>query len=237
LRGHGPRRPETLPHPNVHLVLEPGRTRIQGVHTGRFTRVLAGEGGVFGIKFRPGGFRPFLGRPVSTLRNRSAAFCDVFGPGAARLESEIFAHREDAAMLELAERFFAARLPPPDPDVDRIGEIVDGVAADCGITTVEQVAERWQFGKRTLQRLFNEYVGVGPKWVINRYPAARGDRASRRRWVGGLGAAGTGAGLLRPGALHTRLQNVGRPSTGGLCARPLSCRTYSLVDSGRDGSG
>lgn len=22
---------------------------------------------------------------------------------------------------------------------------------------------------RTLQRLFNDYVGIGPKWVINRY--------------------------------------------------------------------
>jgi AraC-like DNA-binding protein len=169
LRGHEPHRPETLPHPNVQLVLEPGRTRIQGVHTGRFTRVLAGQGGVFGVKFRPGGFRPFLGRPVSMLRNRSAAFCDVFGPGAARLESEIFAHHEDAAMIALAEQFFAGRLPPPDPDVDRVGEIVDGIAADRGITTVEQVTERWQLGKRTLQRLFNEYVGVWPKWVINRY--------------------------------------------------------------------
>jgi AraC-like DNA-binding protein len=151
------------------VVLEPGRTRIYGVHTGRFTRVLTGQGGVFGVKFRPGGFRSFLGRPVSTLRNRSAAFCDVFGPDAAGLESEIFVHREDSAMIALAERFFIARLPPPDPDVDRVGEIVDGIAADRGITTVEQVTERWQLGKRTLQRLFNEYVGVGPKWVISRY--------------------------------------------------------------------
>jgi AraC-like DNA-binding protein len=124
---------------------------------------------VFGVKFRPGGFRPFLGRSVSTLRNRSAAFCDVFGPDASGLESKIFAHREDAAMVALVERFFAARMPPPDPDMDRVGEIVDGIAADRGITTVEQVTARWRLGKRTLQRLFNGYVGVGPKWVINRY--------------------------------------------------------------------
>jgi AraC-like DNA-binding protein len=169
LRGHAPHRPETLPHPNVHLLLEPGRTRIQGVHTGRFTRVLAGEGSVFGVKFRPGGFRPFLGKPVSVLRNSSAAFGDVFGPDADRLESQIFTHREDLTMVALAEQFFAARLPPPDPDVERVGEIVDCIAADRSVTTVEQVMDRWQLGKRTLQRLFNEYVGVGPKWVINRY--------------------------------------------------------------------
>jgi AraC-like DNA-binding protein len=169
LRGQEPRMPETLPHPNVHLVLEPGRTRIQGVHTGRFTRLLQGEGGVFGIKFRPGGFRPFFGRPVSQLRDRSAAICDVFGPQAAPLESEIFAHSDDAAMVAVAERFLTTRLPPPDPSVERVGEIVDSIAADRAITTVEQVMERWQLSKRMLQRLFNEYVGVGPKWVICRY--------------------------------------------------------------------
>jgi AraC-like DNA-binding protein len=169
LRGHEPRTPETLPHPNVHLVLEPGRARIQGVHTGRFTRVLEGEGAVFGVKFRPGGFRPFFGRAVSELRDSSAAICDVFGPEAESLESEVFAHREGAAMVAVAECFFTARLPPPDPAVESVGEIVDRIAADRSITTVEQVMERWQLGKRTLQRLFNEYVGVGPKWVINRY--------------------------------------------------------------------
>jgi AraC-like DNA-binding protein len=169
LRGCPPTRPETLPHPNVHLVLQPDRTRIQGVHTGRFTTVLEGEGSVFGIKFRPGGFRPFFGKPVSLLRNRSAAICEVFGSEAASLESEVFAHGEDTEMVAVAERFFAARVPPADPDVDRVGEIVDAIAVDRSITTVEQVTERWRLGKRMLQRLFNDYVGVGPKWVINRY--------------------------------------------------------------------
>jgi AraC-like DNA-binding protein len=169
LRGHEPHRPETLPHPNVHLVVESDRTQIQGVHTGRFTRVLDGEGCVFGVKFRPGGFRPFFGRSVSLLRNRSAPICDVFGAEAASLEREILSHREDAEMVAAAERFFSARLPLPDADVERVSEIVDSIAADRSITAVEQVMERWCLGKRMLQRWFNEYVGVGPKWVINRY--------------------------------------------------------------------
>jgi AraC-like DNA-binding protein len=29
--------------------------------------------------------------------------------------------------------------------------------------------EQRRLGKRTLQQLFSSYVGVGPKWVINRY--------------------------------------------------------------------
>jgi hypothetical protein len=71
LRGFPPQMRETLPHPNVHVSLAPGELLIYGVQTGRFTRVLADRGGVFGVKFRPGGFRPFLRRPVSSLRDRT----------------------------------------------------------------------------------------------------------------------------------------------------------------------
>ncbi len=169
LPGSAPQVRETLPHPNVHLVIEPGRTRIQGIHTGRFTRVLEGQGGVFGVKFRPGGFRPFLRRPVSTLRDRSLPLQDVFGMTAESLEDAVFAQQGDDPMVAAAEQFLAAHLPPADPEVERIGEIVDGIAADRSVTAVGQVLQRWGVGKRALQRLFNEYVGVGPKWVINRY--------------------------------------------------------------------
>lgn len=169
LRGLAPQVRETLPHPNIHIVFEPGRTRIQGIHSGRFTRVLEEQGGVFGVKFRPGGFRPFLGRPVSDLRDRSLALKEVFGSTAAELEADLFAHHDDAGQLAVVERFFAPRLPPDDPEVARVAEIADAIAIDRDITTVEQVLERWGIGKRTLQRLFNDYVGIGPKWVINRY--------------------------------------------------------------------
>ncbi|HEY0661878.1 MAG TPA: helix-turn-helix domain-containing protein [Lysobacter sp.] len=169
LRGAAPQARETLPHPNVHLVLDPGRTRIHGIHSGRFTRVLEGEGGVFGVKFRPGGFRPFLGRSVSTLRDRSLPLHDVFGAMADSLEADVFAQHDDDRMIAVAERFLLACLPPKDPDAERAGQIVDGIADDRSVTSVEQLLERWRASKRSLQRLFNEYVGVGPKWVINRY--------------------------------------------------------------------
>ena len=81
LRGLPPQTQETLPHPSVHLVVEPPQARLYGVHQGRFVRVLEGQGRVFGIKFRPGGFRPFysaevarqFGVSVRTLNNAVVA--------------------------------------------------------------------------------------------------------------------------------------------------------------------
>ena len=71
LRGRPPRLQETLPHPNVHLVIERGEARVWGVHDGRYRRVLAGRETVFGVKFAAGGFRAFLRGPVGALANRS----------------------------------------------------------------------------------------------------------------------------------------------------------------------
>ena len=99
MTGHSvPQQVQTLPHPNVHLIIERGRSGIFGIAPGRFTRTLVGRGGVFGVKFRPGGFRPFLGRSVATLANRSLSIDSVFS-GAADIEAEVLAHEEPEGMV------------------------------------------------------------------------------------------------------------------------------------------
>jgi AraC-like DNA-binding protein len=50
-----------------------------------------------------------------------------------------------------------------------VGRYVRTVADDPGITRVEGLAERLALSVRRLQRLFERYVGVGPKRVIRRY--------------------------------------------------------------------
>ena len=165
----GPPQPvETLPHPNVHLVIEQGQCGVFGIASGRFTRTLEGRGGVFGVKFRPGGFRPFLGRSVSTLANRSLPIEAVFAD-AANIETKILALSDPQAMVPLMSDFLIARLPPPDENVERVAQIVGSIVNDRSITNVEQLALRQGMSKRALQRLFSAYVGASPKWVINRY--------------------------------------------------------------------
>ena len=47
--------------------------------------------------------------------------------------------------------------------------MVYAVARDRGILSVDDLVARYRMNKRTLQRLFAKYVGVSPKWVIQRY--------------------------------------------------------------------
>jgi AraC-like DNA-binding protein len=168
LRGRAPHTQHTLPHPGVHLVAEADRSGIQGVVTGRFTRRLEGRGRAFGVRFRPAGFHPFLGGPVSALTDRRVAVAEVFGADGDRLVAGLLAARDEAALVAVAEAFLLERRPGPDPTVTLVNRVVDEVMADRDLTLVKDLAGRFRIGARRLQRLFAAYTGVPPKWVIRR---------------------------------------------------------------------
>ena len=79
LRGKEPHLQENLPHPSVHLVFENGNSRVHGVMKGKFSILLQNDGAVFGLKFRPGAFYPFLKYPVTQISERTLSFQEIFG--------------------------------------------------------------------------------------------------------------------------------------------------------------
>src|SRR5438309_2860676 len=159
---------EILPHPSVQLVFAQSRSRIYGVQLGRFVRQLVGKDRIFGIKFRPGAFYPFLRKPLSSMANASILLTEIF-PDAANVEREILACRHDADMVQAATHFLMANLPLRDPYADRARQIVEEIASDSSITRVEHLIARWDIHERTLQRSFDRYVGASARWVIKRY--------------------------------------------------------------------
>ncbi len=169
LRGQEPYTQETLPFPCVNLVFERGQSRVYGVETGKFARLLEDQGRVFGIKFRPGAFYPFVKWPVSQITNGSIAFQDAFGIDGTALEKAILSQDNELEMVAIAEGFLREVLPEQDKNVSLINEVVDYIIAHQEITHVDDVSNRLNLNKRTIQRLFRQYVGVSPKWVIKRY--------------------------------------------------------------------
>lgn len=169
LRGQAPHVQETLPHPCVNLAVERGKSRVFGVITGKFSTLLENTGMVFGIKFKPGAFFPFVQSSVSALTDRSVGLGDLFGEAGVALEEAILAQTDEQAMIDRAEQFLCARLPDQDPQVAFISQIVDCIIGNHAITKVDEIATLFDINKRRLQRLFRQYVGVSPKWVIKRY--------------------------------------------------------------------
>jgi AraC-like DNA-binding protein len=160
---------ETVPHPSVHLVLEPGRSELHGVYPRRFSRIIEGSGRVLGTKFRPGGFRAFVKESVARLTGKIVPPSMVFGPSIHELEAEAAACAQARAAFELVDAFLTRLNPSPTAELARISEIVGAIAGDRSITRVEMLVERFDTGLRQLQRVFRDYVGVSPKWVIQRH--------------------------------------------------------------------
>jgi AraC-like DNA-binding protein len=145
---------EIVTHPSVNMVFE-DPAFIHGVFTGRFRRELTGSGHVIATKFRPGGFHPFHPVPAHTLTNAAIPVSDVFGSF----------HPTEVGEIEAGLRAHGWQDDP------RVGEIValhTALLTDPAITRVEDLCALAGCSKRTLQRLFREYVGVTPKWVLER---------------------------------------------------------------------
>ena len=167
-----PQTVETLPHPNVHLVFtkaEADSILIHGVHTKKFVKVLHGFGRVFGVKFRPGGFRAFYDSAVASLRDATVEAQEVFGQGIANVASELIGDTPKDAKLGAANRYFTACQPKLSPDAGLAGEIVAAIQSNPAILNVRELSASLGVTERSLQRLFREYVGASPKWVIRRY--------------------------------------------------------------------
>jgi AraC-like DNA-binding protein len=160
---------ETVPHPSVHLTLEPGRSELHGIYRPRFSRVIEGTGRVLGTKFRPGGFRPFMKDSVARLTGKVVAATSVFGPAIDALEAEATACPQASDAFERINAFLTQLDPRPTPELQRVTQIAEAIAQDRSITRVEMLVDRFDMGLRQLQRLFRDYVGVSPKWVIQRH--------------------------------------------------------------------
>ncbi|WP_328461974.1 AraC family transcriptional regulator [Streptomyces sp. NBC_00448] len=187
LRGRPDHVQDVLAHPNVHLVFEEPVPLVYGVQRALYRRVLHGRGQAFGVRFRAGAFRPFARGPVAELVDRSVPAAEYFGAEAQALGREVLAMEDLDAMSAAVDRFLLGFLPAvPDPRVARAGALVERLTADPGTLRVDAVARESGLPVRRLQRLFAEYVGASPKWVLRRArlheAAARADEGTRLDW-------------------------------------------------------
>ena len=132
-----------LPHPCVNVVLDRGRIGVHGVGRDRFTYVFRGEGRVFGVKFRPGAFLPFLGRPLSSITDSMLSAEQLWGPAAAELATRMTAACGVDELVALGEAFLRERWPAPDPQVELVGDVVAALLHDRTISRVDDVTERF----------------------------------------------------------------------------------------------
>jgi AraC-like DNA-binding protein len=166
----GPGTQPILSHPCVHLTLTAEWARVTGVQRRLFQPDIAGQGWVIGARFRPGGFRPFLRGPVATITERMIALSEILPARSSSLHAAVRAAADGEARARIVADALTEMVDQDAwPIVAEANAAVDLIAASHDLVDVDAVATKLGTHRRSLQRLFAEYVGVGPKWVIRRY--------------------------------------------------------------------
>jgi AraC-like DNA-binding protein len=168
---------EVLPHPSVQLAFEAHGATVHGIGTRRFVARLEGWGRVIGVKLLPGAFTAFSARPAADLIDRVLPLADVFGERADALAQRVSGERDTERAVGLIGTFLESLAPAVDENIARVVELVSLVQRDRSITRSEALARHAGLNVRSLQRLFERYLGLGPKWVIAR---ARVQEAAER---------------------------------------------------------
>ncbi len=169
----GTHRQQVVPQPRVHVAAEQERILVHGVNREPFERLLSGRGHVLGTAFHPAGFRPFLKRSLATISGTVQPGMAVLGaddrPTAARILADAAPETAADDMVDAMEEYLAGFDPEPDETGGWVNALVAEAERRREIRRAEQLAELGGVSLRTLQRTFTEYVGIGPKWVIQRF--------------------------------------------------------------------
>ncbi|MEW2610420.1 AraC family transcriptional regulator [Streptomyces sp. NPDC047880] len=165
-----------VPHPSVNLTFQwdedegPPYAEVTGVALGLCTRKLTGRGRVCGVKFRPGGFRPYAPEdPVSRWTGRALPAREVFPRITGDTVRSVVTAAGDRDRVAALDAFLLSLPCAPDPQADLAIDLVRRIRTDRSVRRVGDLARDRGLSVRALQRLFATWVGVSPKWVILRY--------------------------------------------------------------------
>jgi len=173
---------QVLTHPGANVSVgnasatpgarEPGpvEARLNGVARGLTSRVLAGRGWAVAALTRPGGLGAFISGPAAGFTDRVAALGPALGLDEAALVSHVAGQPGEAARVRvLAAALESAVHPERVAPASQVAEAARLAEVNRAVRRLADLCELAGLGQRTLQRMFLQYAGVSPTWVIRRY--------------------------------------------------------------------
>jgi AraC-like DNA-binding protein len=173
---------QVLTHPGANVSIghangtpgqrEPGpvEARLYGVARGLSTRILAGQGWTVAALTWPGGLGAFITGSAAELTDRVVPLGQALGTDEAALLRQVTAEPDEAARVALLAAALEQAVDPErrEPALS-VAEVARLAESDRTVRRLGDLCERSGLGQRTLQRMFLQYAGVSPTWVIRRY--------------------------------------------------------------------
>lgn len=167
LDGQAPHVAELITDPCVHVAFEAGKSRVVGVNTKLFRRELSGSGLIRAVKLKAGAAKVVLPHgSIAAWNDTVTPLREVFSQ-TERLERRVLSGTDQQGFAAL-EKWLRTVMQPADSQVRLAIAVVERITRSADVTTVKQVCSLAGLSTRPLQRLFRDFVGVSPKWVIRR---------------------------------------------------------------------
>jgi len=158
-----------LSHPHCHLVFEDNSLFFYGVQSQIYRKDLHARGQAFGLKFHPASAWGLWQQSMQSFRDQKVAVPDWAAAYWPDLDL-VWASQADWSELLTAIAAGLSNLKFAEHEkIPRLNQLIASVAADAASYTVASMAETMNCSARQLQRDFARFVGIHPKWLIQRY--------------------------------------------------------------------
>lgn len=159
---------DVLSQPVVSLFFKPEGAYIEGPTIEKRT-LIAKESPIYvGAQFKPGGFHSFWGKSVQELVEVTVPASTIFPTITSEFTKSLVSYHDNQQILRLIESTLIVKNPQADATIDLINDIILFIEEKSGIVTVAETAAHFNKSDRSIQHLFQTYVGVGLKWAIMR---------------------------------------------------------------------
>jgi AraC-like DNA-binding protein len=138
-------------------------TIISGQLRSSISIMSTGRVELFGVRFHPGGAYPLLRMPMRVLSDRVEPLDSVIGADADEISETIEAANDFEGRVRAFERFCFERMNGSGTGNDLAARLVQSVIAHRGPFSVSELSVSSGLGERTLERIFQRFVGLSPK--------------------------------------------------------------------------
>lgn len=125
----------------------------------------AGGTALYGINIKPEAFILLFNKPIGELADKTADLTDYLGQHAtSTFVEQLHAAPDSAIRTEVAANFFRQKVAAAKKrDHHYLPEAMEYIRSSTGAPSVDDVCGKVFVGKRQLQRIFQEQIGLSPK--------------------------------------------------------------------------
>lgn len=172
--GGGVRAQQVLQYPCALIVISDHYARFYGIATGLSRTELEGTGWACGVMLQPATGHLLTGEPMHRFRDTYVALPDVLPGGdalVARVRTTLAPDPADAERQRAAAALIEAALAPLLPisaEAERVNDVVAYVEGKPDLVRVAGLVEAFATTERSLQRLTGRWLGLTPRWLVQR---------------------------------------------------------------------